>query len=88
MPNICGTVKENSPGFRDHAHEKFDILPFVGGLALKEYSRMKIITTFSDAKENIFRGSYHFCKLDRIEASPSSGVDAMRANIGPVVSLQ
>jgi hypothetical protein len=88
MRNICGTVRENSSGFRDHAHEKFDLLPFVSGLALKECSRMKIITTVIDAKENIFRGSYHFCKLDRIEVSPSSGVDAMRANIGPVVSLQ
>jgi hypothetical protein len=88
MPIICGTVRTNSSDFRDHALEKLDILPCVSGLALKGRSRMKIINSASDAKENPLRRPSRFSKSNRIEVFPTSGVDAMRANIRAVVSLQ
>jgi len=88
MPTICGTVRTKSPGFRDHALAKLDILPCVSGLALKGCSRMKKINCVPNAEEDTLRRPSRFGKSNRIEAFPMSGVDAMRADIGPVVSLQ
>jgi hypothetical protein len=87
MPTICGTVRTKSPDFRDHALEKLDILPCVSGLALKGCSRMKIINCVPDAKADTLRRPSRFGKSNRIEDFPASGVDAMRADFGPVVSL-
>jgi hypothetical protein len=88
MPTICGTVRTNSPDFRDRALAKLDILPCVSGLALKGCSRMKIINIAPDAKENTLRRHSCFGKSSRIKDLPASEVDAVRANIGPVVRWQ
>jgi hypothetical protein len=49
---------------------------------------MKKINCVPNAEEDTLRRPSRFGKSNRIEAFPMSGVDAMRADIGPVVSLQ